>query len=70
MVICVFSDHLYKKYFSSCDNMMRVYLDAMLSACLNVFFICVLFFFVTDKIMATLGEGTFGKVVKVRDMVR
>lgn len=23
---------------------------------------------ITDKIMATLGEGTFGRVVKVKDM--
>lgn len=24
--------------------------------------------FIADKIMATLGEGTFGRVVKVKDM--
>ena len=24
--------------------------------------------FVTDKILATLGEGTFGKVVKVKEL--
>lgn len=26
-------------------------------------------FCITDKVLATLGEGTFGKVVKVKDML-
>ena len=33
----------------------------------------ILFFYfclITDKILATLGEGTFGKVVKVRDVIK
>lgn len=30
----------------------------------------LLFWNVSDKIMATLGEGTFGRVVKVKDMER
>lgn len=25
-------------------------------------------FYVADKVLATLGEGTFGKVVKVKDL--
>lgn len=25
-------------------------------------------FYITDKVLATLGEGTFGKVVKVKDL--
>lgn len=26
-------------------------------------------FYITDKVLATLGEGTFGKVVKVVDQL-
>lgn len=25
-------------------------------------------FYIADKVLATLGEGTFGKVVKVKDL--
>ena len=28
----------------------------------------LLYFIFTDKILATLGEGTFGKVVKVKEL--
>lgn len=31
-------------------------------------FVLFLNLFIADKIMATLGEGTFGRVVKVKDM--
>lgn len=33
-----------------------------------LFFLCHFALVIADKIMATLGEGTFGRVVKVKDM--
>lgn len=41
---------------SSMDARSLIYPDAYLS------------FYIADKVLATLGEGTFGKVVKVKDL--
>lgn len=38
------------------DGRSLMYSDAYLS------------FYIADKVLATLGEGTFGKVVKVKDL--
>ena len=35
---------------------------------LNMTIFRLLYFIITDKILATLGEGTFGKVVKVKEL--